>query len=127
MDNFYRLNNTAETEKQAADDKENEKLAYLESDEYLATGKYARQRADFLKKNKPVLAGDLVRAGEWEHYLADVERRAEEILHRTIKRMAQEDGLTEEKKVTDPFEWIGLMNMYKLQAEEIINHEIIYR
>ena len=45
----------------------------------------------------------------------------------TAKRKAQVKaaGVTEELKARDPIRWVGLMNTLKVQAEEIVNDELI--
>lgn len=37
------------------------------------------------------------------------------------------EGVTEELKVHDLMEWVGLMNALKTQVEEILTNEMIFR
>ena len=40
--------------------------------------------------------------------------------------MKSAGGVTVQLKVNDPMKWVGLMNMLKAQAEEVILSELIY-
>lgn len=44
---------------------------------------------------------------------------------RLMDEMAKADGVTEDMKNTDVLKWVGLRNMYKLQAKEIVRKELI--
>ena len=49
-------------------------------------------------------------------------KRVEEI----IKSLKEQSNLTEEMKNTDQLYWVGMMNNFKNQAEEIVLKELIY-
>ena len=57
---------------------------------------------------------------------SDINQQAEQMFHRLIEEMAQKQGVTEQLKVEQPMEWIGLMNNIQAYAREIVNNEIIF-
>ena len=43
-----------------------------------------------------------------------------------MAQMAQNEGVTEELKATDPLRWTGLMNNLRHSAEELVLSDLIY-
>ena len=89
-------------------------------------GKYGRTRRTFLKENRPVLYNHLLLSGTLYPHLAENEATARQRLEQTMPALMQTAGVTEDLKVRDPMKWVGLMNAYKAQAEEVIRNELIY-
>ena len=89
-------------------------------------GKYGRMREKYLKEYQPELYADLVCNGELYDHCAEIDDTAYAQVNSIVKGMAQVDGLTEQMKNTDPMKWIGLMNNYKVCAEEIVFNELIF-
>ena len=44
---------------------------------------------------------------------------------RLMKQLAEKVGITEQLKAQDQMAWVGALNSFRNQAEEIINAEII--
>ena len=59
-------------------------------------------------------------------YLADINQQAEQMFHRLIEEMARKQGVTEQLKIEQSMEWIGLMNNIWACAREIVSNEIIF-
>ena len=59
-------------------------------------------------------------------YLADLNEQAEERLDFIINQMKIAEGVTEELKAQNQFEWVSRMNNIHNRAEEIIRSEMIY-
>ena len=59
-------------------------------------------------------------------HLLEIDRAAHERMDAMLPRMMEAAGVTEELKARDPIRWVGLMNTLKVQAEEIIQDELIY-
>ena len=59
-------------------------------------------------------------------YFADINKQALERLETFIEQMKQAQGVTEQLKAENAFEWIGRMNNIRACAVEIVNPEIIY-
>lgn len=59
-------------------------------------------------------------------YLLQIDRDAEEMFSELVKRMAIQEGVSEQLKADNQIEWVGKMNNIRERATEIINHDIIY-
>ena len=89
-------------------------------------GKYGRLHKKFLKQNYPAYYSTLRMSGKLFDYLQEIDSKAKNELDRLILLLAEKQGVTEKLKAENQFEWIGLMNNIKAQAEEIIYTEIVY-
>ena len=70
---------------------------------------------------------DLLMSGRLNSYLADVEEQAQERFERIVEQMKQAQGITEQLKANNAWEWVGRMNNIQACAREIADKEIIYR
>ena len=59
-------------------------------------------------------------------YLLQLDHDAEETFSKLIKRMAIQEGITEQLKAENQMEWIGKMNNIRQRAIEIVTTEMIY-
>ena len=59
-------------------------------------------------------------------YLAEIEQTARKMVEQTVAQMAQNEGVTEALKATDPLRWTGLMNNLRHSAEELVLSDLIY-
>ena len=64
--------------------------------------------------------------GTLNKHLAEIDRTATERINKIIKEMAEQDNTNEQLKETNQLLWVGLMNNYKLSAEEIVYSELIF-
>lgn len=53
---------------------------------------------------------NLLTGGKLNSYLADIDKRADELFFRLVKQMAEQEGLTEQFKTEKPMEWVGRLN-----------------
>lgn len=65
-------------------------------------------------------------SGRLNNYLADIEEQAQERFERLIEQMKHAQGITEQLKGEDAWEWVGRMNNIRACAREIVDKEIIY-
>ena len=65
-------------------------------------------------------------SGRLNNYLAEIEEQAQERFERLIEQMKQAQGITEQLKGEDAWEWVGRMNNIQACAREIVDKEIIY-
>lgn len=65
--------------------------------------------------------------GRLNSYLADIEEQAQEQFERLIEQMKQVQGITEQMKENNVWEWVGKMNNIQACAREIVDREIIYQ
>ena len=89
-------------------------------------GKYAELRRQYLKKHRRVLYTNLKTSCRLTEHLAEIEQTAKAMVSRSVQRMAEAEGLTEQMKETDPMRWTGLMNNLKHSAEEQVLNDLIY-
>lgn len=94
--------------------------------ENITIGIYGRLRRQYLKEHRPVVWNQMVMDGTVFSHLYAVDRAAYERLDHMIPALAKTAGATEALKAADPMKWVGLMNTYKAQAEEVILEGLIY-
>ena len=89
-------------------------------------GHYGRMRKAYLKNHRPALYAGYVAHGTLFEHCAEVEMQAQERLEVMMEQIAQEWGISEEMKSTDPLGWTSLMNQARHCADEVILNELIY-
>ena len=89
-------------------------------------GKYAELRRQYLKKHRRVLYTNLKTSCRLTEHLAEIEQTAKAMVARSVQKMAETEGLTEQMKEADPMRWTGLMNNLKHSAEEQVLKDLIY-
>lgn len=88
--------------------------------------KYGRLRLDYLKNHKKAEYAILFMDNKLTDHLEEVQEIATKRVEEIIKSLKQQSNLTEEMKNTDQLYWVGMMNNFKNQAEEIVLKELIY-
>lgn len=88
--------------------------------------KYGRLRLDYLKNHKKAEYAILFMDNKLTEHLEEVQELATKRVEEIIKSLKEQSNLTEEMKNTDQLYWIGMMNNFKNQAEEIVLKELIY-
>ena len=89
-------------------------------------GVWGQRHLHHLKRHHKVIYANLLTSGKLPEYLADIDRRAEELFLRIAKQMADAEGITEKLKASDQMEWVGRMNSIRNRAMEIVNAELIF-
>ena len=82
----------------------------LSEEETQPIGLWGQRHKRYLKEHKHFLYTTMLIEGTLNRYLADINQQAEQMFHRLIEEMAQKQGATEQLKIEQPMEWIGLMN-----------------
>ena len=54
-------------------------------------------------------------------YLADMDKQAEEIFFRLVKKMAEREGVTEQLKADNQMEWVARINNIRNRAKEMVS------
>ena len=88
--------------------------------------KYGRLRLDYLKNHKKAEYAILFMDNKLTEHLEEVQELATKRVEEIIKSLKKQSNLTEEMKNTDQLYWVGMMNNFKNQAEEIVLKELIY-
>lgn len=89
-------------------------------------GVWGQRHLRYLKEYRRNVYLDLLMSGRLNNYLADIEEQAQERFERLIEQMKQAQGITEQLKGEDAWEWVGRMNNIRACAREIVDKEIIY-
>ena len=88
--------------------------------------KYGRLRLDYLKNHKKAEYAILFMDNKLTDHLEEVQEIATQRVEEIITSLKEQSNLTEEMKNTDQLYWVGMMNNFKNQAEEIVLKELIY-
>ena len=94
--------------------------------EKINLNKYGRMRLNYLKENKKAEYSIMLMKGTLNSHLKEIQETATERVERIIKQLKSKSNLTEDMKNTDMLYWVGMMNNFKNQAEEIVFNELIY-
>lgn len=89
-------------------------------------GHYGHLRKAYLEGYRPDLYAALIVSEQLYEHCAEIEAAARSRLDIIIPKLAANAGATEALKAQDPIKWVGLMNVCKAQAEEIVKFELIY-
>ena len=65
-------------------------------------------------------------SGELMSHLLSIQEEAEQMRENILPSMKKEWGLTEQLKIDDQMEWVGLMNNLEATIKEIILKELVY-
>ena len=88
--------------------------------------RYGRLRLEYLKKHKKAEYAILFMDNKLTDHLEEVQEIATKRVEEIINSLKEQSNLTEEMKNTDQLYWVGMMNNFKNQAEEIVGKELIY-
>ena len=89
-------------------------------------GVWGKRHLQYLKEYRRNVYLDLLMNGRLNSYLADIEEQAQERFERIIEQMKQAQGITEQLKAENAWEWVGKMNNIQACVREIVEREIIY-
>ena len=98
----------------------------LPEEEQQPIGVWGQRHLRYIKRNRKVLYINLLTSGKLNGYLSNLDKQAEEMFSRLVKRMAEREGLTEQLKADNQMEWVGQMNNVRSRATEIVNADLIY-
>ena len=65
--------------------------------------------------------------GTLNNYLADIDRDACDMFDSLVRQTAENEGVTEQLKVSDQMEWIRRMNNIPSRVRKFILNELIYQ
>ena len=94
--------------------------------EKIILNKYGKMRLKFLKENRKAEYTIMFVNGTLNKHLKEIQETAEKRINIIIEQLKQQNNLTEEMKNTNQLYWVGMMNNFKNQAEEIVLKELIY-
>jgi hypothetical protein len=88
-------------------------------------GRFGRMRKKFLKEHQPDTFALMLMENTLTQHLIDIDRQALEQIDLITSQLAQAEGVTEELKSRDQFEWIRQMNSCRTRAEELTISSIV--
>ena len=102
-------------------------LKYPEPEKEFHMDMWGSSHMEWLEENDPLRRVNLITTGTLPDYLTELQERAWNLMEYLTKRMAEQEGVTEELKRRDQMEWVGRMNNIQARARELVFHEVIYR
>ena len=81
---------------------------------------------EYIKNHRKGFYTALILDCKVNRYLADINNQAEEMFDTLIKQFKQAEGVTEQLKAENQFEWVSRMNNIRQRATEIVNEELIF-
>ena len=94
--------------------------------EKIILNKYGRMRLNYLKEHKKAEYSIMLVDGILNKHLKEIQETAQDRVEQIINQLKEKSNLTENMKNTDMLYWVGMMNNFKNEAEEIVYKEIIY-
>lgn len=88
-------------------------------------GVWGQRRLRYLKQHHKVLYYNLLTSGKLHSHLADTEEQAQALFSRLVKEYAENEGVTEQLKVTDQMAWVRRMNDIRLSIQEYVQKQVI--
>ncbi len=98
----------------------------LPSEKQVEIGMWGQRHLRYIKEHRTVFYTTLLTQCKLNHYLADVDKQAEELFFQLVNQLAETESITEQLKATNQIEWVARMNNIRSRATEIVNHDIIY-
>ena len=89
-------------------------------------GIWGQRHLRYIQKHQKVRHLSLLLNGTLNHYLAEIDQQATDMLNRLTEQYAANEGITERLKEQHPMEWIQRMNTVRNAAQEVVNAEVIY-
>ncbi len=93
----------------------------------ITLGKWGMLHKDYLLKHKKVLFATLLAEGQLYQHCSEVENQAQQMFDTLIEQMKEAEGVTEELKEQDQWEWVHRMGNIQQRAREVVTTELIYK
>ena len=115
------------------------KISYTQQGDYLLPdlklpeqpkveiGIWGKRHLRYIKQHHPIRYTNLLTSCKLTAYLADVDEQADEMFFRLVKKLAKQEGATEQLKAVDQMLWVARMNNIRNRAEVIVYQEIIHK
>ena len=92
----------------------------------VSLGKWGMMYKSYLRKHKKVHFSLLLSQGKLYQHCAEVENQARDMYDTLIEQMKESEGVTEELKEQNQWEWICRMQNIEARASEVVTTELIY-
>lgn len=98
----------------------------LPDEEVRSIGIWGQRHLRYIRRHRRILYANLLTSGKLSNYLAEIDRHAEDRFFRLVNEYANVQGVTEQLKAENPFEWVQRMNSIQNAVAEVINAELIF-
>ena len=89
-------------------------------------GVWGQRHLSYIQKHSKSFCNKMLNEHTLYDYLLQLDRDAEETFSKLVKRMAIQEGITEQLKAENQMLWVARMNNIKQRATEIVNSELIH-
>ena len=89
--------------------------------------RFGRLHQKYLKEHKRLAYTELLTSGRMNAYLHDIDTQAQEMFDRLVKEYAERQGVTEQLKMENQIQWVGIMNNIRNVADEVVLSDMIYK
>ena len=90
-------------------------------------GKYGQIRLGFIKKHRRGTYTTLLTEGRLAAHLSAIDQEARSQVEIMTKELANNRGIDENLKASNPLLWVQEMNNCKASAEEVVLREVVYQ
>ena len=88
-------------------------------------GIWGQRHLCYIRERKYALYSELVISGKLNSYLVDINRQAEDMFFQLMQEMAEREGVSEQLKAQNQFEWVRRMNSIRVQVIDNIINELL--
>ena len=92
----------------------------------ITLGIWGMLHKDYLLKNKKVLFTTLLTQGKLYQHCAEIEKQARDMFDTLVEQMKEAEGVTEDLKEKNQWEWVCRMQNIEARAREFVCNELIY-
>ena len=89
-------------------------------------GKWGMMYKDYLEKHNKTLFNSLIIHGKLYQHCAEVENQARDMYDMIVEQMKKAEGITEELKENNQWEWVQRMGNIEQRVREVECSELIY-
>ena len=86
--------------------------------ETVPTGIWGQRRRHYLKTQRGSFYNALLLNGKLDNHLAEVDIQAEVMFFQLVKRLAEQEGITEQLKAENQIEWVREMNSSRRSCQD---------
>ena len=80
----------------------------------------------WLKENHKSIYTAKLMSGEFDSYLKDIDNQAQNMYDSLVKKLVEQEGVTEQLKANDMMAWVQAMNNISNRAKGIVYNDIIF-
>ena len=89
-------------------------------------GRFGKMHKQWLKKNHKSIYTAKLMSGELDSYLKDIDNQAQNMYDSLVKKLVEQEGVTEQLKANDMMAWVQAMNNISNRARNVVNQIIVF-